>query len=462
MKPWVSLFALAATTVIAWAQPQRLLSSGPMIAWSEMTEVALWVQTTSPAKVTIRYRPQSGGDWQSVSQTTTEQGDHIALLKPQRLAFGTTYDYELWLNDQKVDRGFAMQFKSQPHWRWRTEPPTIKFGLGSCSYFNHPEFDRPGTPYGGDYEIYQGLINQKLDFMLWLGDNDYYREPDWTTERGLRDRWRYQRQTYSQLAPFWANTAHYALWDDHDYGPNDSDRTYRLRNEALKVFNDYWPSPVRGTLETPGNFFRFEWGDVEFFMMDDRFHRAPNRWPAGPDKVMFGRGQLDWLKGSLLDSDATFKIICNGNQMINPLTLFEAFGNFPTEQKELFDFIATNRIQGVMFLSGDRHATELLKVQWPGSAYPWYEFTSSPLNSGAGRSDREANNPARVSNTWVTGKRNFGTIEVTGKRNERVLTLRSFDKDNKELWKHVIQEAEIELPRTTPAGGGLLQSTTRE
>ena len=33
-----------------------------------------------------------------------------------------------------------------------------------------------------------------------------------------------------------------------------------------------------------------------------------------------------------------------------------------------------------MFLSGDRHFTELLKVERPGT-YPLYEFTSSPLTS---------------------------------------------------------------------------------
>jgi alkaline phosphatase D len=281
--------------------------------------------------------------------------------------------------------------------------------------------------------------------MLWLGDNVYYREMDWLTEAAMRYRWRKDRQL-PDLQPLLASTHHYAIWDDHDFGPNNSDRSFRLKGEALDVFSDYFPSLQRGTPETRGCFFRFEWGDVEFFMLDNRYWRAPNDLPDGPSKTMFGQEQLQWLKDSLVSSIATFKVIAVGGQMVQPMVFFEAFGLFPTEQKDLFDFIAQTKVPGVVFLSGDRHAGELLEVQWPGAPYPWYEMTSSPLTAGSGRIEREAENPARVPGTWVTRTRHYGIVQVSGPRGGRKLTLSQHDKSGKQLWRHVIDQAELREP----------------
>ncbi|HRF59811.1 MAG TPA: alkaline phosphatase D family protein [Fimbriimonadaceae bacterium] len=426
----------------AFAHP--LLSSGPMLGYAEMTEVAIWVQTTEDARVQLSYWPKPNPLAARKTQVIVTKGatDHIARFVVSDLDFGTRYVYRLSINGIDVTRPYPLEFQTQPHWRFRGEPPSFKIAFGSCAYMNEPKFDRPGTPYGGDPEIMTSIAAKRPDLMLWLGDNIYYREPDWLTEAAMRYRWRTDRRL-PELQPLLATANHYAIWDDHDFGPNDSDRSFRLRGAALKVFEDYWPSVVRGTPETAGCFFRFEWGDVEFFMLDDRYWRTPNRYPDGPDKVMFGKAQLQWLKDSLVDSDATFKIVCNGNQMTNPMMFFEAFGRFPGEQKELFDFIAQAGISGVLFLTGDRHATELLKVQWPGVKYPWYEYTSSPLMSGGGRNDREENNPARVPGTWVTRLRNFGTVDVSGPRGDRKLVLQAFDKDGKRLWIHAIRQSEI-------------------
>lgn len=437
----------------AHAQEHPILQSGPMLGYSEMTEVAIWVQTKTSAVAQIRYRPLgSSQDWRiSREIVASDERDNIATFILTGLPFGTKFEYELYLDGQKVERDYPLEFQTQPHWRWATNPPVppeLKIAIGSCAYIVHPDsgFDRPGTPYGGDYEIYRAIHARRPDFMIWMGDNIYYREPDWLTEAGMRFRWRKDR-SLPELQALLASTHHYATWDDHDYGPNDSDSSFRLKGPALQVFKDYWPQVVYGTPETAGVFTRFEWGDVEVFMLDDRYHRTPNNFPAGPEKVMLGRAQLDWLKRSLVSSDKTFKLIVNGGQMINPLTRFEAFGNFPEEQKELFDFIATARIEGVVFLSGDRHHTELLRIQWPGAAYPWFEFTSSPLNAGAGARPNEQVNPARVPGTFVTQKRNFGLIQVTGPWRDRRLVLSAHDKDGVELWKHEIREAELRVPR---------------
>lgn len=435
---------------LSLAQSHPLLSSGPMLGYSEMTEASIWVQTTQKATVQVHYKPRNSETWLKSNPTPTTT-DNIATVILPNLPTGTKFDYKMTINDQEIKRNYPLEFQTQPHWRWATNPPLppqLKIGLGSCAYFNEsrPGFDRPGAPYGGDYEIFDALHKTRPDLMLWLGDNFYHREMDWLTEHAMRYRWRTDR-AHPSIQPLLASTNNYATWDDHDYGPNNSDASFRLKEVSLQLHKEYWPQVVYGTPETKGVFTRFEWGDVEFFMLDNRYHRTPNDFPGGPAKTMLGKGQLEWLKQSLINSDKTFKIIACGGQMINPLVLFEAFGQFPTEQKELFDFIAQNNISGIMFLSGDRHHTELLKVQWPGASYPWVEYTSSPLGSGTGARPNEQNNPARVPGTLVTEKRNFGLIQVSGPWRDRKLTLTAHDKSGSELWKHEVKESEMRAPR---------------
>ncbi len=78
---------------------------------------------------------------------------------------------------------------------------------------------------------------------------------------------------------------------------------------------------------------------------------------------MWGPAQLQWLKDGLVNSRAPFKIVANGNQVLNPISEFEALVNFKTEYDDLIAYIKKNRIPGVVFISGDRHMTELIRLQ---------------------------------------------------------------------------------------------------
>jgi alkaline phosphatase D len=425
-----------------------LLRSGPMLGYAEMTETVIWLQTRTSAQVQIKYWKQ--GNPETVKSTeivqTSADKDFIARFVISNLDFGTKYDYQVYINGQLINLGFQPYFRTQPHWRWRSDPPNLKFAFGSCAYINEEKFDRPGKPYGGDFEIFRSIAAEKPEFMIWLGDNVYFREPDWLTESAMRYRYSQNREL-PELQPLLATTQNYAIWDDHDYGPNNSDSTFRGKLWALKVFQDYWANPTYGHDTTKGIFGRFEWGDIEFFLLDNRYHRTPNRYPNIEERKMLGDEQLKWLMESLVSSNATFKIIVSGSQMLNRNTKFESFSMFPSEQKRLFDFIREARIEGVLFLSGDRHHAELIK-RTDITAYPLYDFTSSPLTSGGGYLKDEENNPDRVPGTWVTnGVRNFGIIEVSGKKGDRKLTLRTLDKNGKELWRYEISESEIKYPK---------------
>ena len=126
----------------------------------------------------------------------------------------------------------GVRFTTQPIWRFRSDPPDFKFILGSCNYFNDAPYDRPGDPYGQDPAVFAPMGSSGADFMLWMGDNVYFREGDYTSRSGLWYRWRRDR-AMPVLAPLLRNMPNYAIWDDHDYGTNDSGRSFRLKEAAL-------------------------------------------------------------------------------------------------------------------------------------------------------------------------------------------------------------------------------------
>jgi alkaline phosphatase D len=426
---------------------EELLHAGPMHAWTELRSTAIWVQTARPAAVQLRYFPAAAPAAARLTPVvaTAAAQEHIATFLLSGLEPATEYRYELYIDGSLVERPYPLAFTTQPLWQWRQPAPDFEAMFGSCLYVNEGPYDRPGTPYGSEHEILSAMAARRPDLMLWLGDNLYTREADYFSAAGLAARYRHDR-ALPELQPFLAATSHYATWDDHDYGPNNSDSTYPLKATSLELFARYWPAPVYGTPDTAGVFQKVSWGDVDFFLLDDRYHRKPNGWPAGADKTMLGRAQMEWLKASLVASKATFKVIANGNQVLNPNSSYERMTEF-TDTEELTAWIVRNRIGGVLFLSGDRHHTELIRVQRPG-AYPFYDFTSSSITAGPHviKPDHpEYRNPLRIDGTLLM-EHSFGIVRVSGAPQQRRLTLQACGVDGAVRWERTITRDELSFP----------------
>ncbi|HZI63657.1 MAG TPA: alkaline phosphatase D family protein [Thermoanaerobaculia bacterium] len=437
---------LAAATAAHEAPARGPLRSGPLVGATEISASEIWLQSRWPCRAQLRFWPADRPAAARLSEpvSTAPESDHIARFRLSDLEFGTRYEYEVYLDGRRVDRPYPTTFATQPMWRWRTDPPPVRVAVGSCAYINDPSYDRPGKPYGSDYQIFAAILAARPDLMVWLGDNVYYREADWSTEAGMRRRNAHTREL-PELQPLWASLPHYAAWDDHDYGPNNSDASFRGGEAALRVFRDYWANPSYGRADLPGAFTRFEWADVEFFLLDGRTYRTlPARGDASP-AAMLGPAQLEWLQTALGSSVATFKVVVSPSQALNPMSHADSWTQFPAELEALIDFLRLRRIEGVLFVSGDRHHTELIRRDEPGF-YPLYDFTSSSLTAGMGVEEREADNPARVPGTWVNDSHNFGLLEVSGPAKQRRLTLRTLDAGGRERWRHEIAAATLRLP----------------
>jgi alkaline phosphatase D len=438
--PALACIALAAWLTASAAAAKLVVMHGP----AELTSATLWIQTDVPTAVTVSWRAEGEADERTQELAATDANERIVLARLTGLTPGATAAYRVRAGAEQHEG----TVRAQPYWTRAAEAGELTFALGSCFFLADADPRWPGQDYGGGYEIFDAIAAKKPDLMLWLGDNLYLQQPDFFDPASMAARYRRQR-AFAPLQQLLTATTHLAIWDDHDYGPNDSDASYVLKGETLKLFGRYWPNPGFGLPDTPGTFGAARYGDVLFFLLDDRYYRSPNRWPDGPDKTMFGARQLEWLKQALVSAPrASIKIVAGGSQLWKRAGRFEGWHHFGTERRAFADWLVAQKIEGVVFLSGDRHFSELLKVERPG-AYPLYEFTSSPLTSRTpGRLDAaDRDNPDAVPGTQVV-KRQFGLIRVSGPGADRQLAFESYDSSGALLWRHEVRAKDLRFPAT--------------
>ncbi|WP_438968597.1 alkaline phosphatase D family protein [Nonlabens sp.] len=420
---------------------ESLLQSGPMLGYSDFREVLIWVQTKAPAEVKIGYF--TGNEDMRFTETviTDASNDLIAKLYPREVIYGATYTYKLYINNMYVPRDYKLEFQTQTLWQYRENPPDFKIAIGSCTFINDQKDDRP-SPYGGHYEVFNSILSKDPDLMLWSGDNIYLRTPDFLTETGIRYRHRNTR-ALPQLQPLLGSVHHYATWDDHDYGPNDSDRSYVHKKITEKAFNDYWGNLNTNAAGNGGVTQHFPFNDVEFFFLDDRYHRAPNK-SMDDDKDYFGKEQLDWLIDALTASNASFKVVVAGGQIISDAAVYENYATYPGERKRLLNRLHEERIERVLFISGDRHHTEISRLERK-DAYPLIDITCSPLTAGIHQAREEGNTLQVKDKTYY--KHNFGIIDVTGNKGNRSLKLTIYDTKGVKVFDYTVDQKELEYSK---------------
>jgi len=409
-----------------------------MLGYNTMREVAVWVQTDKVAEVELRYWRLDNvkAIQRSASAKTSHDGAFTATLIADSLQEGTNYEYQVIINGSALRTKDPLRFTTQELWAFRKDPPAFTFALGSCVYINEGAYDRPGKGYGGEYSIFNSIDSLRPNFMLWLGDNNYLRPGDFQSRSAVHHRYSHSRDV-SEMQPMLRNMHHYAIWDDHDFGPNDSDRSFVHKDWTREAFELFWANPPANHPSlSPGNGTAFRYNDAEFFLLDNRTFRAPASCKTCTPKPLLGKGQVDWLIDALSSSKATYKFVAIGGQVLNSAEVWENYVNHhAVERKELLDRIAAEGIQNVVFLTGDRHHTELSKMDREGVTM--YDFTVSPLTSGAAKGGANEGNRHRVEGTYVA-ERNFGTITLTGPYATRVATLRIYDQRGKMLWERVL------------------------
>jgi alkaline phosphatase D len=455
MKTIASLLFFLFFSLKLTAQQEPLLISGPMLGFSEHRSVLIWFEVGQNVKTAVlRYWEKNDVDFFYEMDYKGNLGNpynpiHFELVK---LKLNTTYLYELVLNGKVMPTVKQHSFTTKPHQaNPEAEPLNFSFLAGSCTYLNDPVLDVAGTPYGQDPYIFRTMASMQTDFMLWLGDNLYLRPSDYGSSAGIQYRYSLQRKA-PELSELFASRPNYAIWDDHDFGPDNSDRSFELKKSSQDIFRAYWGNKTYGSEYDHGIYSSFSWSDCDFFLMDDRSNRAPNAMidsVAGKpncEKSFFGEIQLSWLKDKLLNSSATFKFVAVGNQVLNPVAEKEHLRDYPCEFYDLMAFILSYKINGVVFLSGDRHFSEVIAWQ-PKGGYKMYDFTCSPLTSRSHPvGTKELKNPYRVPETLVSTN-NFCRFDVTGPRNDRSLKMVSIDKSGVVVSSFMLSAKDLQMPK---------------
>jgi alkaline phosphatase D len=424
------------------------LAGGPMAGPATADRVGVWLMTDAPAQVQLEYWPQGQPDaaQRSAPVATSPERGHTARIDLVGLQAATRYAYRVLLDGTAVELGGAPAFTTAP-----ADPSAARellIATASCNYIPDPPFEVTKDSFGAGFEIFDTVAAQRPDVMLWLGDNIYYRDSDFEpadeAAARMHRRWAATR-SFAPLQRLLRTGQHVAIWDDHDYGPNNANRDFALKATALAHFKDYWANPSHGLPDAAGTFTRVPLGDVELFLLDDRYHRDDDA-STDPARTMLGAAQLEWLRDALRNSRATFKLVANGSRMLSDRPSPEQRGgegwhNFPAERQAFLDWLMAERIDGVFFVSGDIHYTHLTERERPGT-YPLTELTCSPLTARV----HPRPFPVReVPGTLVT-QRNFCTLAFSGPAGARVLRVTAWDAAGTRLWEAGFPAARLSTP----------------
>lgn len=442
----IFLFCLLSTVSITLsAIGNDKLASGPMQGYTTPTTTKVWIMVKQAGIASVTLRDTNTNEvFTEILKTkdfTEHLGHHMLTFSFVGLRASTNYQCTIHVDGETYDLKRSIKTaKSDP-----AEP--YSFIVTSCA-ISLPVGLRWLHP-GIEDRVFKFAIKEGGDFSLWLGDYLYYRPfltSDMTkfSSENMYKQW-IEKRKKPKIQAFMESMPQYAMWDDHDFGPNNSDSSFVLKKTALQIYEDFFPNPQNIDKPVPGNYFHFTYLDSEIFMTDGRTYRTPE---TEEHPQMLGPEQIEWLQQKLLASKATFKFVGFGSQVLNTCSVGECLWKYQDELQTIMNFVIANKIEGVIFMSGDRHHSELLRMDYSKDSYPFYEFTSSGITSFRRRTRRtsEKMNPTRVGKS-LADFQNYGKIFIEGEPGDKTLTFKIFRKRGKLFYEHTIHEDDLKFAK---------------
>jgi alkaline phosphatase D len=263
-----------------------------------------------------------------------------------------------------------------------------KIAFGSCGYQDEPQ------------PVLAIAAEQNPDAFIFLGDNIYGDTDNMDTLQAKYNRWG-AKDEYKKLE---SSTKIFATWDDHDFGRNDAGKYYPYKSESKEIFLKFFKEPAESNRRKHDGIYQAEYlkaGDktIQIILLDVRTFRnslllydtlaklprehyfyTPDYIPhVSTDSTLLGPEQWQWLEGELA-KPTDLRLICSGSQFSIEYNGYEAWANFPHEQKRMLELIKKTKANGVIFLTGDVHYAEISKLDEPG-LYPIYDVTASGITS---------------------------------------------------------------------------------
>jgi alkaline phosphatase D len=319
-----------------------------------------------------------------------------------------------------------------------------KIAFGSCGSQDHP------------LPIYNVIVKHQPELFIFLGDNIYGDSKNMDTISA-----RYQRlarkpgfQKLKQTCPI------IATWDDHDYGWNDIGRHWPYKKQSKEIFLEFFNEPQNSERRKregiyTSYMYECEGKKLQVILLDVRTFRDDLLKANGQmsrdgkykldylpytksDSTLLGAAQWKWLEEEL-KKPADLRIIGSGSQFGIEYNGYEAWANFPKEQKKMLNLIKTTKANGVLFITGDVHYAEISKLNEP-MLYPIYDVTSSGLSSTWHFATPNKN---RIGGPVM--ENHFGMLTINWKEKDPSIKIEIWDVSDKQRVEKVIKLGELKM-----------------
>ena len=251
------------------------------------------------------------------------------------------------------------------------------------------------------------------DIWIWLGDAIYGDTEDMAIMSG---KYKLQKMNKGYKA-LREQTPVIGIWDDHDYGINNGDKTFPAKVGSRDAFYDFLDiSKDSKFREREGAYqsYRFSsvGGSVAIILLDTRYFKDPAQRRKGKyvydERIdILGVQQWQWLESEVRQS-ADIIIIGNGTQIIPEDHNYEKWANHPSSRKRLFELLEDVDSK-VVLLSGDRHIGEMSQLRLENDMTVSEVTSSGMTHTYEGL--KEEKNRHRIS-TFTT-KINYGLIQIS-------------------------------------------------
>ncbi|HNR15332.1 MAG TPA: alkaline phosphatase D family protein [Chitinophagaceae bacterium] len=328
----------------------------------------------------------------------------------------------------------------------KRETEITKIAFGSCGHQDEPQ------------PVLALAAEQQPAAFIFLGDNIYGDTDNMDTLRNKYTRWMAQ----PDFKKLYSSTTLFATWDDHDFGRNDAGKWYPYKKESKEIFMESFKEPANSERRKHDGIYKTEYIqqgektiqvillDVRTFRSDvllydsaaklprDHYFYTPDYKPhVSTDSTLLGEEQWRWLEEEL-KKPADLRLICSGSQFAIEYNGYEAWANFPHEQKRMLELIKSAKASGVLFLTGDVHYAEISRLEEPG-LYPLYDITASGITSTW---DFATQNKNRIEGPVMDNHYGLLTIEWA---KDPVITMEIIDKFKNTRIEYTINKSQIQF-----------------
>ena len=296
--------------------------------------------------------------------------------------------------------------------------------------------------------VFRAISSLKPDLLIGMDDYENYLSENYEglDQNGLREKWHrvfsipeFTRMLSHIPASWMADGNNLNFYNKDLLSSNDSGKSSISDKETIsRVFYSELPLPEE-IAENNQSYRTCRLNkDVQIWMLEESLFPAQCSKNNLYGKDLSGAFQLNWLKKTLKESDAAFKILISSFPFVGPVSDHSDFREYKTDRDSLFNWLKNNgfRHNGLYFICGDTY-----KQYHSIDPMGFEEFSCGTLIEMDGTSVNSINDSinteteSQVVQHYIQNDNKAGFLLVNSERDEYnspVLLFRFFD-DQKRL-----------------------------